>query len=84
MGWGAEHLWAGERTPPHPPPPGPEPLASADNLSSLSHGTSLEAPWTDSHPQFTSIPLTALLFPPLPHSPNIEGCFEVETISRPY
>ncbi|TKC36069.1 hypothetical protein EI555_020861, partial [Monodon monoceros] len=83
-GMGSRALMGGREDAPHPPPPGPEPLASADNLRSLSHGTSLEAPWTDSHPQFTGIPLTALLFPPLPHSPNIEVCFEVETISRPY
>lgn len=44
----------------------------------------LEAPRTDSHPQLTSIPLTVLLFPPLPSSPNTEVCFEVETVSRPY
>lgn len=44
----------------------------------------LEAPWTDSHPQHTSIPPTVLLFPPLPDPPNIEVCFEVETLSRPY
>lgn len=44
----------------------------------------LEAPWTDSHPQLTSIPFTVFLFPPLPSSPNTEVCFEVETVSRPY
>lgn len=70
-----------EDPPPHTPPPGPELLASADKPSSLSYRTSLEAPWTDSHPRLTSIPLTALLFPPLPHSPNIEVCFEVEPVS---
>lgn len=83
MGWGTEHLWEGERTPPHThtPPPGPELLASADKPSSRFYRTSHEAPWTDSHPQLTSIPLTALLFLPLPHSANIEVCFEVETVS---
>lgn len=86
MGRGAVALMGGREDPslPHPPPPGPELLASADNPGSLSRGTSLKAPWTDSHPPLTRIPLTAVLFPALPHSPNIEVCFEVETVSRPY
>ena len=61
-GVGNRALMGGREDPPytHTPPPGPELLASADKPSSLFYRTSLEAPWTDSHPQLTSIPLTAL------------------------
>lgn len=85
MGWGAAVALLGGRE---------EPLPTS---SSLGPGcwhlqttqqpfpwSPLEAPWIDSHPQLTSIPLTVLLFPPLPNSPNTEVCFEVETVSRPY
>lgn len=66
----------------------PLPTSSSQDLAAgicrQPNSLSLEAPWTDSHPQLTSIPLTALLFPPLHSSPNTEVCFEVETVSRPY